>query len=446
MAVNYSNLFTGIGEYLQRINDFRGYYSDLDTDKSEIETDMNSIGRLDVYSGTPELFDQFKSGLLGWISSFRSKIDQLLTHRTTVLEELAVGNQSDVQMVLYNMIRDMNDNSQTVNRSTVAIGSVTSDCQNTDVGTAILGKVMDRVNAPVIGGKANPEYKDVDCELAVSSETMTFTCTTDSENGASEGGERWSWVGDPSSGDPFDWQNRGSGQGPSLTTLNSDSTWFSNLGFEEFTANAPDDWIIVSGTAGTHILEETGASNIWGGSSGLELLGNGTLASIELTQEPTTALTPGKRYAFACWVKGNASLSAGTLTIQFTGTGYTPGSAEKIEMNLAALQAQTSFGLKYFFLNAPDDPPADFALQIKLSGTPSAHSIFVDTMAFGPVVWHGGIHANIVAGKNKFLQGDRLKVSITNDEAGVFQTFFGKAYRVQLPSSGSPSISDGLAS
>jgi hypothetical protein len=445
MAVNYTNLFNGIGEHIQRVNDFRGYYSDLDTDLSQIATDMNSIGRLDVHSGTEELFLGYKAALLGWIQGMRGKIDLLLTHRTTILEELAVGSSADVQTVLFNLIRDMNDNTVTVNRSTVTLGSVTTDCQNSSIGTVLTGKVMDRVSAPVSGGRANPEYKGVDCELAVASETMVFTCTQDGETGASSGGELWSWLGEPTSRDPFSYENRGSGTGPSLRTLNAE-TYLSNLDFEDFTASAPDDWTIATGAAGSTIDDETGASNIYGGSTGLKLLGNASIASIEITQAlPVSRLLPGKRYCFAIWVKGNASISAGTLTIILKGTGYTAGSTEKIEMNQAALAAQTSFDIEYFFVTMPDVIPDDLYLSIALAGTPSAHAIYLDTGAFGPVVYHGGVHACIVAGKNAFLKNDRLRVTNTNNESGVVQTYFGKAYKVQLPSSGSSSINDNVA-
>jgi hypothetical protein len=198
----------------------------------------------------------------------------------------------------------------------------------------------------------------------------------------------------------------------------------------------------VTGAAGSTIDDETSA--IWGDAKSLKFLGNASLAAIEITQ-PMTNLEPGRRYAVAFWIQGTTGMSAGTLTIEPTGTGYTAGATEEISMNAAALAAQTTFGLEYFFFTAPDDIPEDFALSIKLSGTPSAHAVYIDTGAMGPVVYHGGVHANIVRGKDKFLKNDRIRVAVSNNEAGVVQTYFGKAYLAQLPSSGSPSIADTVA-
>jgi hypothetical protein len=446
MAVNYTNLFAGIGEHVQRVNDFKALYAALDTDLSEISADMNTIGRLDIYSGTPEMFNQFKSNVLGWIGSIKTKVDALLTQRETILEELPVGNSTDIQTVLRLLIADMVAESETVEISTVTIGSPTVDAQNSDVGTVILGKTMDRVNAPWRGARANPAYKGVDSELAVASETMRFICERDSEQGGvNEGAEVWSWLGEPAVSNPYHWQNRGSGQGPTMRTLGSYS-FFSNLGMETFASNLPSGFEISgSAVAGTHIDDETGGSNIWGGTTSLKLLGNASLASIELVQDVRGRLEPGRMYVLAAYVKGNGSLSAGTLKISLKGTGYSEGSTEKIEMNQAALAAQTSFGLEYCFITIPDDAPSDFQLMIRLNGTPSAHAIYIDSLAFGPVVWHGGVHASIVAGKNKFLKGDSISVAVSNDEAGVLQTFFGKAYGVQLPSDASPSIADTVA-
>lgn len=446
MAVNYATLFANLGEFVQRINQFTSLYTSLDTYLDEIEADLGSAGRYDVLSGLPEEFDGFKSVVQGWCYTMVSKTTQLLTHRDDVLEQLNLGNNTSIQTVLYNIIRDMNDNSQTIDASTVTIGSVTSDKVNSDAGTVVTGKVLDGYSNPGDNLAANPEYLGVNSELSLTSDRVTLECLTDSSQGSTEGLELWSIVGKPST-QAFHWNDRGSGTGGSLSTLNSYSL-LDNLDFDDFTTtNTPDSWDIDFGAAGSNFFED--ALNPYHGDSALKIRGDGLTGTLQISQSiSASALNPLQRYCVAAYVKGEASTLAGTLTIQFEGTGYTAGSGEKIEMNAAALAAQTSFGLEYFFVNMPKDIPTDFELVIKVTGTlTSAKSVYIDRMCFGPVTWHNGIHFAIVAGAEPFLKGDRFTFDVTNDDAGVFQKFFRDAYGVQIPSDtgGTETIADSLA-
>jgi hypothetical protein len=445
MAVNYTDLFENIGEYVQRTNDFVGLYSALDTDLSEISSELQANGRYDVLSGQYEQFTGFKGQVLGWISSMKGKVVELLMHRSTVLEQLSLGGNVNLQTVLIEIFRDMNG-SQSVDANTVTVGSVTEDKANANAGTLLVGKVLDGVSQPHPGYLANPLYDGLDSELAGVSDTLVVTCTTDSEtDNVREGRESFAFGGKPSNGDQYHWNSYGSGGGSQITTVQG-SGMLLNMDFEDFTTNVPDSWTVVTGTAGTHILEE--ATNVLHGDASLELIGNASLAEIKLTQSVATGtFRPKKRYLLAAYVKGNGSITSGTLTIQFEGTGYTASSGEKIEMDEIALAAQTSFGLEYFYINMPDEIPDDLALVIKLNDTPSAHSIYIDWMGIGPVTYFNGVHLAMVAGEDNFLRDDRFIVDISNNEAGVFQTAFRKMFGFQLPSDagGTETIDDALA-
>ena len=210
-------------------------------------------------------------------------------------------------------------------------------------------------------------------------------------------------------------------------------------------ADTPDDWTIDAGTAGTHILEATSAGDIYHGSAALGLVGDASLAAITLSQAISGTLVPEKRYLFACHVKGNASLSAGRLLIRLEdGSGVQVGTTE-IDMDTSAIAAQTSFGRKEFYVTMPAVIPDDTELVITLDGTPSAHSIYVDWMGFGPVTYHGGVNFAMVAGADIFLKGDRYKMTTEYTATGVFQDFFREFFRVQLPSAVEPSFADTLA-
>lgn len=442
MAVNYDDLFEDLGEFVQRINDFSALFSALDTDFSEIESDLDANGRQDILSGTFEIFEGFKGQLVGWIGAMQAKCTQRLTHRSTILEELRLES-TGVQVVLAELIRDMIANSETVEISTVTVGSITDTKTNANAGGCLVDKVLDGVNAPHANYQPNWYYNGVDSELA-GSETMYVQCIRDSQSdGATEGAETFRVDGQVQNASPYSWQNYGSGPGPQLTVLQGASI-LTNLEMENFTSNVPAGWTVNAGTAGTHLLEET--TTVHRGAAALELVGDAAQASIQISQAVAAGVfTPRRRYCVGFWVRGNAGVSAGTLTIQFEGTGYTAASTEKIEMNAAALAAQTAYGWEHFYINWPTEPPDDMKLVIKWTGTPSAHNIFIDGGGVAPVVYHNGVNFMVYAGSEKFLRNDRFTLDITNNNAGVFQTFFRKTYGVQLPSDATPSNDDALA-
>jgi len=195
---DYDDLFENIGEFIQRVNNFVGLYADLDTDLSEIQAVLSGNSRLDVYASLPSAFEGFKSAVHGWIGVMNGKVRELLTHRGDVLEKLALGNQTDVRAVLRELIRDMNDASESVNASSVTIGGITEDVVNANAGTLLLGKVLDGVSAPAARFAAHPEYNGLDSELALPADTLYVTCVADNPtSGREEGQESIQVVGKP---------------------------------------------------------------------------------------------------------------------------------------------------------------------------------------------------------------------------------------------------------
>ena len=444
MAVNYTDLFENLGEFVQRINDYVGLYADLDTDFSEIESDLDANGRQDILSGTFEIFEGFKGQVLGWIGSMIGKTTEILTERTSILEELRLES-TDVQTVLAEMWRDMVAHSETIDRSAVTPGGVTESKTNTNAGTLLVDVTLDGVSNPGNGMQANWYYNGELSELA-GAETMYVQCISDSEtDGLTEGSEIFRIDGEIQPGSLYGWDGYGSGPGPTLTVLQGASL-MTNFEFEDFTvANTPDGWDIDNGSVGTQILKES--STVKRGSAALKFTGNASAATIKISQTVNAGVfKPRQRYLVGFWMLGQAGTSAGTMTIQFeAASGYTAASSEKISLDSTALAALTTWTFKYFYINWPTQPPDDMELVIKWTGTPSAHSVRVDGGGVAPVTYHNGVNFVMYAGSEKFVRNDRFQSAISNNGAGIFQEFFRKAYGVQLPSSGTPSQADSLA-
>jgi len=197
-------------------------------------------------------------------------------------------------------------------------------------------------------------------------------------------------------------------------------------------------------------------NEVYRGSKSLVFIGDGAQTTIGVSQALTeSTLDPYRRYCILAQVgkSGVAAVGAGTLTIQLEGTGYTAIASEKIELNAGALAAlggtnidYDSYTLQSCYINLPSDIPSDLKLVIKVTGTlTSSARVLVDNLAFGPVTYFGGAHVVLSSGRDKWLKDDKITWTVTNNDAGVIQTFFRKAYSLQLPSSGSPTIAESLA-
>lgn len=558
MALSYDNastgIFTHIGILVKYIDSYSADITNLETDRDDIQ-DKFDAG--DQNSKITELFSLYENAIQSLVS-LRGALAQIaedrLRDRDTVINELELPNDN-INSVLSELITQMNDDSESVDASAVTLGAVTADSGNNGTGLIVLTKVLDGITPP--GGRypEHLEYNALDSQLAFS-ETMTLRCLADEDtDGATQGEERFSWDGEIPRSERWGTDAEGSGNGPILNTLNS-NTLIANRNFENFTSDVPDDWDRDAGTATTHMADTTTAAKVFRGSTALNFIGDGSQASIQISQDVSpTSLTPRLRYLFSLAILADASVSNGDFTAEFNGTGYTPAS-ETVDVktvqisgtptggnytltvivpgmqsvttgniahnaNSAAVQTAlraltglesvtvttsagsppdvthqitftgvqgsptmtcdisgltggspaqavatttpgvegeriylpaaslpTTYSLRHFWINLPNTLPDDWEIVLKWTGTPTnTKNLYLDSLAFGPAVWHGGIGAAVLAGSTQFIRGDKFTSAITNDEAGTFQTFFRRQFGVQLPSnaSGSETIADSLA-
>ena len=451
-SAQYTTLFEVIGEYVERINDFEAIVTALEADRVELNTELldkvtNDSYPVKFYADNTLTFDNFKSAVNSWILQLVARISSLINDDDIVLDNfVTTSGWEGLYAELYRDMRDHADGQRDILPSTVTIGSPSYVLSNANAFSVVTGKVLDGFQSAISGGLAHEYQNGVDSELAPTADTMRITCTYDSDYSASivEGAEIFEWGGNEgqtgyvSVGDT----GTGTGQGMYPLTKYSSDYGLANLDFETWgSTSAPGTWV-----DSDH--PPTRSSDAYKGTYALGLVGTAAGATFDLTQTISTGkLKRYRRYCLACYVKGQSGIGAGVLEIKFTGTGYTASSSEKISMNAAALAAQTAYGLEYFFINMPTDIPDDFKLSITLTpALTSGKTVFIDHMQFGPVFYHGGVHANVIDGSAKAIKNDRATFTVANDDAGKFQTMFRKGFRMQLPSDASPFIADSLAS
>jgi hypothetical protein len=388
------------------------------------------------------------SGIETTVAAWQSATDQwrtqLVTYGTSYLtsDEIIATlglTSADVNVSLTALIAQMIVDLQTIDRSAISIGAPAF--VGVGNGKLMTSTLLDGITAPVSGATARRQYAGQLSELAVPSETVRLVCVQDSyTDRRSSGSELFQVSGAQNKGAAIGFATEGSGSGPQISTVEA-NTKVQNGTFESFSvANTPDQWTIVAGTPGTHIKQSTGT--FFRDASALQLVGDGALSSIELTQP--VSVSPLGIVVISVWIKADASITGGNLTIQFKGTGYSAASSEKIAIAPGSLPINWTHYTA--FVVPPAVLPADWKLSIAWTGTPQAtRNIWIDSMAVASPNYHGGVAYALTAGNTDFVRGDQFSVAVTNDGAGVVQEFFRRAYATQLPSSVTPTINDSVA-
>lgn len=433
MAINYTNLFTNrLKAIISAVNLMDDWYSDLETIRSDINTKFVAAGSQNLLGIMQTSVNTSLDQGFSAITLMASRANDVLVDRTTVLNELPRLLSSDIQSVVDELIKDMNENSESVAASTVTIGSVTKTTTNTNTGTIILSKKLSGIDAPAYYSRVNREYANIDSQLSLTSDSLRVCCTADSEvDRTSSGSERFVITGKPQAPSLLHYLSKGSGGSTFITTAQASSVV--NLGFDSFASNVPSGWTVVSGTAGTDFLAET-TEIVYTGSS-LEIAGN-----CELSLPIESFVQPLGHYNCGFLVKSDGLVTGAVLNVFLEGTGYTTeGTGNEIDMNAAALNAQTAFDVENFAVVLPATTPSNLTLRIEVTGM-SAGKIYLDFGWLSRPAYHNGIAIQVISGREVFLRDDQFAFDVTNNDSGTYQKFFRDQFGVQLPTSGSPTI------
>lgn len=263
-------------------------------------------------------------------------------------------------------------------------------------------------------------------------EKIVAVCTDSTTSGQ----ESFAFSGEVAVSDRLshDWPG-GSGASANLTaidaaTSSSSQNLLTNGDFEDFAvANTPDGWTIVTGSAGTQILSES--SIIYKGSKALEYDGDGS--NLTQIKQAITGLSSRTPYAVNLWAKVDVSPAAGVLVIDlYDGSNVInddQGTANSLSIDLTTIG--TSYVAKNTVFRLPDPVPATVQLRIRLStALSSGSSAFVDHLAFAPAtqLYTGGPYAALFSGATDWELDDKFGVTVTNAQAGAFQTLFDRLF------------------
>ena len=445
MTISYigaGGLFTDLGVVVLQTNEVQSDLDDWDARLNEMQAVLADSQDVSLEPAIP-MVNSIKSALANTRSEMARMCDLRLTDLETVIQPLLISTTS-TSAVLKALITEMGVDSESIVGSVVTVGSVTAGASNVGNGTVLVSSTLDGYSSPASNAPSHSAYLGLSSQFSVD-DTIVVLVTSDSYSQRSTAGQESLAVnGLPGIGSKWGVGEEGSGAGPSMQTLQAGGI-LSNPSFESFSVtNTPDSWSILTGVVTTNIARESTIT--YRGTYALKFIGTGVAASISVSQTVATSVSPLRRYC--CSFRYRASAAEGiagkTFSVKLTGTGYTAGATEKVEVDGTTLT--TSYVLGSFFVNLPKVVPSDLAMVISFTGTPTV-TLYVDDFGFAPVTWHNGVGIAVVAGSTNFVNGDLFTFTVDNNKAGAFQEYFRRNYNVQLPSKtdGTETIPDSLA-
>lgn len=451
MALNVTNLLTVVGKYVKTINTWNGYITALETAKDDIYTVLDNENLQDLYVDLPAQFEGFKSAVASWISTAISEIEDLLTDETYVLEELPIFS-SDVTTVLNAIFDKMTTDNDTIKSSVVSLGGSDVDQNHTSFtgsrssGRLFVTRILDGVSDPSSLVDAHTSYNNVEGQLAMSCDT--FGKVTSSSIGA----EVVQLFADSPSQASYSTDTESPGVGPTISNLEQNVLSLSNYDFSSWSGDNPTSWTLAGGSAGTDWIDSGGS-----GSGPLTI----DTAGVTVKQQ-VTGLTRRKMYFFAALVSSGVDGTFTTVDWKFRVENVDGATVHKnfgtFQTDYADQSDPTDIYDYVYGFYCPNDDVNLNDIYICLEYDAEADSslvgyvykiIVTDVTYFNGLGWtfwnpHEEESTTDIA-KSPLLVNDYTSISVSNNNGGVFQTFFRRAFNIQLPTADSPTISDTLA-
>lgn len=451
MATYYTTLFDRLGRLF-------AHHAALTTFKGTLDTQLTStIGEWSGYDANQiapltSRHDARKAALNGLSADLIESGGRCLLETTDANYTLRVYSVSGA---LEELVRQMVADSESVDRSTVTIGSVSAGASNYGDGTLLLSATAPKVD------RFGNRHGNAQVET-IHSETITARCEADALNRLiAESAERFTVYGQRA--EPVSSEDWPAGSGCRIT-VNAASpradagqtpgaNVLTNGDFEDFVSDTPNHWTVNSGTAGTHILA---AGSGYSGSDALKFVGDGSTAvnlsqALQSTVGTRGVVNSDRPYSISFWAKYATAAPTASLVVEVanaSGTVYESGNIGRaMQLTATSGSLTTSWQLFSAVCFAPPEIEPGSKVVVRSSGNiANTAEVFVDDLTVAEMYPLGpGLgYAQVIPGATPFRIGDSFTRAFSNDEAGQVQRemdrFFGlRRLGVMLPSDGSGS-------
>lgn len=373
------------------------------------------------YYPSPQLAPNLANQFIGFSSQAAGMVSSLLSivnNSIGDLQSFLNSPSSSPSIILPLFAQQFVIDGQTMLQSTV--GSPTIALGSGDVGNGTLVAV-------------NTDWSGV-IQQQILNQVVRFQCTNDQYTGATAGAEQFSTTGYPFAQSNYAGQ-LGNGNGSSLSVANnSPQQLIQNGGFDTFTTNLPNNWTLVAGTAGTNVLSTLTTHSP--GALALLFQGNSSAATVTITQALSPQLQTRSKYGLGIWMRKGGGTFAGGSNLKIS--IYSPSGAmsEVNIFNADPTTLTTSYILYSGFMNVGATFATDATARINWTGAASEATtaqIFMDDMVVIPATSFGGVAYFLERGSADFLKNDFITSTTTNDNAGLWSSFFARFYSIQFP-------------
>jgi len=435
MAIDYpGQLFENIGKYVNSLNLFFAFLTDIQTGINDIEgeLELKTLNRLagDMHT----VFELFKRDVERWTSDITGEVVIHLTDRDEVLEKLVLTS-SNFNDVIQEMMKDMIAQADDVDANVCAGVDPAISGKASIFG--ISGETLDGVTSPKKGFPASIHYIDKLSEI-VTATNQYVECVS----APSDGEETFKWIAEEEETLPYRDQSESPGISDTFPFAHKENLLGVEADFEDFTNDNPNGWTVTGGSATTDYAQYNIAFR---GLLGMVI----KLIPITITK-PLINLEPGRGYYVLIKTnsggvlatdftntKGNGNLDSVKITIDGSKLDLTTWTATRTDtVNDPAVT--TGWDTAWLYFNVPLDAVIDTTVLTFLF-TPfnGADWFIVDEAVVVPARYYNGFSYALTRGAitDQPEVGDRSAVlASTNDAAGVWQEFFRKALGYQLPS------------
>ena len=460
MATYYTLLFTRLGRLFSHGSNVRTYQSTLDTQYADTVGEFSGAD-IEFVERLSRSLDMRKAEVTSTLTDIQHVARKTMIETTDGNFTLREKNERGA---LVELVKQMIADSKTVDGNTGSIGATSAGASNTGNGTmvaSILAPIVDRY-----GHRPGNLFLQ-----NFFSETIRSRCIADStQNIIDQGVERFTVEGQRSVGKFHqDWPS-GSGLRTDLNAVTPKTDGgrtvskniCTNSDFENFTSNAPNNWTIETGTAGTHIFA---AGSGYSGSNALKFVGDGSTTPriyqrLRVTSETLGQMNPDKPYTIAFAAK--YATAAPTVSIRVSiengsGTRLFDGDVSR-EMSLTKTSAQLTTSYQLFTTScfSPTEIPKGSRIVIEFTGNiANTSEVFIDHLTVAQMTRSGaGLPAfQMIAGSTDFRYGDEFSIAVTNNNEGGFQQEFHRFFDMNnfglaLPANtaGGENIADSLIS
>jgi hypothetical protein len=448
MALIYDGadgIFTRIGGLIYMMDAVRTHQNNLKTLLAGVQAKYSSADSwmIDQLSGNIESRIEEAGGIL---ADIRAAAEKTMVEMCWEEANLSTAKQTmrskSAHDALVWLIREMRNDSETVDANSISKSATTFGASNVAVGAAFVWAT--KTPNALLGGM--PDFE------SIRSEVLEARCILDSASGAVNPGSEVIEVKGQFAYPSLDYRfPAGSGTVTLLTTVCASvdagpryQNILTNSDLEDQTSNLPDQWTVVTGTAGTHFATESTAANVFRGSRSLKLI-HGTGALFNIRQQLGSSsgsfgrLTPDQPYVIAFAIKTDASC-AGVIRLSLK-----DASGNILDGGLAATTLSLSGSLPYTAqtgtFRAPINVPNAVYFHLETTTTISGGSAYIDEIILAELqpIAAGGQQIAMIAGSTDFRVDDLGRFFFTNDHAGAVQSAFDRLFRMydsglQLPS------------